>query len=414
MNAVISAPGRGRRHSAAVPATGSIQGRSRDDTLLAPRIACSVAAAVALLMAGIAASAIAQAQDKAGTQPKAATTAPTGRPTLTVNPVKPVRETLPMRLNANGSIAAWDETPIGTETAGLRVIDVRASVGDSVQRAQVLAIFASATIEAELAQADAAVRESQAQLAEARDNATRARTLQGTDALSATQLAQYLSAEQIAEARLLGARAQRQGVEARLAQTRVLAPDAGIISARQASIGSVPQPGQELFRLIRQGRLEWRAEVTADELLRIAPGTTAVLTLPGGQTVRGRVRVLAPSVDPQTRNAIVHVDVPPMSGARSAPLRPGMFVRGHFELGEVGTLVVTQSAIGMRDGFSYVFRIEPDQRVTQVRVQTGRVAAGRVEIVSGLNGDETLVGSGAGFLNDGDQVRVVPPTDGRR
>ena len=154
--------------------------------------------------------------------------------------------------------------------------------------------------------------------------------------------------------------------------------------------------------------------MTSDELLRIKPGTSAQLDLPGGITIGGRVRMLAPLVDPQTRNAVVHVDVAAMNSPDGARLRPGMFVRGRFLLGESSTLVVPQSAIAMRDGFSYVFRIEPDQRVTQLRIQTGRITAERVEIVSGLKGDETLVASGAGFLNDGDQVRVVPAATGRR
>ncbi|MBU6191291.1 MAG: efflux RND transporter periplasmic adaptor subunit, partial [Betaproteobacteria bacterium] len=297
-----------------------------------------------------------------GTVTEAQTAPP--RPALSVSAITPTRETLALRLPANGSIAAWDEAPIGAETVGLRLVEVRASVGDTVRRGDVLAVFASATLEADLAQAEAAVRELEAQWAEARDNAERARKLRGTEALSATQLAQYLSAEQIAAARLQGARAQEQGARARLAQTRVLAPDSGIISARAASVGSVPQPGQELFRLIRQGRLEWRAEVTSDELLRIKPGTPAQLDLPGGITIGGRVRMLAPLVDPQTRNAVVHVDVAAMNSPEGARLRPGMFVRGRFVLGESSTLVVPQSAIAMRDGFSYVFRIEPDQRVT--------------------------------------------------
>ena len=336
------------------------------------------------------------------------------RPALSVSAITPTREALALQFPANGNIAAWDEAPIGSETMGLRLLEVRASVGDTVRRGEVLAVFASATLEAELAQAEAAVRELQAQWTEARDNAERARSLRGTDALSAAQLAQYLYAEQIALARLQGAQAKEQGVRARLAQTRVLAPDGGVISARSASVGSVPQPGQELFRLIRQGRLEWRAEVTSDEMLRIKPGTPAQLDLPGGISMTGRVRMLAPQVDPQTRNAVVHVDVPAMNTPEGTRLRPGMFVRGRFLMGQTSTLVVPQSAIAMRDGFSYVFRIEPDQRVTQLRIQTGRISADRVEILSGLKGDETLVASGAGFLNDGDQVRVVPAPAGRR
>lgn len=336
------------------------------------------------------------------------------RPALTVTATEAVRTALPIRLTANGSIAAWDEAAVGAETTGLRLVEVRASIGDTVRRGEVLAIFASDTLVAERDQARATVAQTEAQWIEAKANAARARSLQGTEALSASQLGEFLSNERMAEARTDAARAQLAHVEARLAQTRVLAPDSGIISARGASIGLVPAPGQELFRLIRQGRLEWRAEVTADELIKIRPRATALLTIAGGSTVSGRVRVTAPTMDPQTRNAIVYVDIPAMHTPEGAPLRPGMFARGQFDLGEASTLVVPQSALAMREGFSYVFRIEPDQRVTQMKVQTGRVAGDRVEIVSGLKGGETIVGSGAGFLNDGDRVRVVPALQPRR
>jgi hypothetical protein len=60
----------------------------------------------------------------------------------------------------------------------------------------------------------------------------------------------------------------------------------------------------------------------------------------------------------------------------------------------------------VRDGFSYVYRVNPDNRVSQVKVQTGRVVGDRIEIISGLAADARVVAAGAGFLNDGDLVRV--------
>ena len=337
------------------------------------------------------------------------------RPALTVSTTQATRTTLPIRLAANGSIAAWDEATLGAETTGLRITEVRAAVGDQVRRGELIATFASDTLEAELLQARAALAEAQAQLAEASSNAARARSLQSTEALSPTQIGQYLSTEQTASARVASAKAQIAIVETRLLRTRLLAPDSGVITARQATVGLVPAPGQELFRLLRQGRLEWRAEVTAEELLRLRPGVAASLSLSNGQSIRGRVRMVAPTVDPVTRNAIVYVDLPSMNTPEGSALRPGMFARGQFELGEATTLVVPQSALALREGFSYVFRVEADQRVTQLKVQTGRSAGDKVEIMSGLEGGETLVASGAGFLNDGDRVRISVDTGpGRR
>jgi HlyD family secretion protein len=336
------------------------------------------------------------------------------RPALTVTTTEAARVALPIRLAANGTIAAWDEAIVGTETTGLKLVEVQVAIGDQVRRGQVLAVFSSETLEAERDQARAALAEAQAQSDEARGNAVRARSIAGTDALSASQFEQYIANERVAAARTKAAESRLLLAEARLAQTRVIAPDSGLISARQATVGAVPVPGQELFRLIRQAKLEWRAEVTVDELLRIRAGAPVAISVAGGPTVSGRVRVTAPTVDAQSRNALVYVDLPSMTSSAGASLRPGMFARGQFELGASSSLVVPQSSLSMREGFSYVFRVEPDQRVSQLKVQIGRIVGERVEITSGLQGGETLVATGAGFLNDGDRVRVVQSAAPRR
>jgi len=175
-----------------------------------------------------------------------------------------------------------------------------------------------------------------------------------------------------------------------------------VISARSATVGSLTQPGQELFRLIRGGRLEWRAEVPSADLGRLKAGVMATVTAPGGESVRGTVRAVAPSVDPQTRNGLVYVDLPV-----SPAVRAGMFARGEFALAQSPALTLPQSAVVMREGFAYVFRREGEDRVAQTKVQLGRRLAERVEIVSGLPEGAAVVESGAGFLADGDVVKVV-------
>jgi HlyD family secretion protein len=160
--------------------------------------------------------------------------------------------------------------------------------------------------------------------------------------------------------------------------------------------------GQELFRLIRQDRLEWRAEVVSAELALLKPGDHASITTPGGSIIQGKVRMIAPTIDPQTRLGLVYVDLP------SHPaLKVGMFANGKFELGHSDAITVLQQSVVLRDGFSYVFKLGPDNRVSQVKVQVGRRSGGRVEVLDGLQPDDELVTSGVGFLNDGDMVKVV-------
>lgn len=328
------------------------------------------------------------------------------KPALTVTTAKPQTSRLPIKLSANGNVAAWQEAVIGSESNGLRLTEVRVNVGDVVRAGQVLAVFSNDTVNADVAQTKAALLEAEANAAEAAANAARARSLQTTGAISAQQISQYLTAEQTANARIASSRAQLAAQQLRLKYTQVVAPDSGVISSRSATVGSVVAAGTELFRMIRQGRLEWRAEVTASELLNLKPGTLAEVKAANGSVLTGKVRMIAPTVDPQTRSALVYVDLP-ASAAGNAPFKAGMYASGAFELGTSGALTVPQQAIAVRDGFSYVFRLNADQRVSQIKVQPGRRLTDRIEILSGITGDTTIVVNGAGFLNDGDLVRNV-------
>lgn len=328
------------------------------------------------------------------------------RPALTVTTARPESARLPVGLAANGNVAAWQEAVIGSESNGLRLADVKVNVGDVVRKDQVLAVFDAAPVEADLAQARAAVQEAQANAAAARADAERARALQSTGAMSEQQITQYLTAERTAAARVASAKATAAQQQLRLKYAQVIAPDAGVISARNATVGAVAGVGTELFRLIRQGRLEWRAEVTAAELPRIKPGQKVVVKTAAGAGVAGRVRTVAPTVDAQSRVALVYVDLPPALSA-GAPLKAGMFASGEFALGDSAALTVPQQAVVVRDGFAYVFRLNTDSRVSQMKITTGRRLGDRVEVTGGLAPDVSVVTTGAGFLNDGDLVRVV-------
>lgn len=326
------------------------------------------------------------------------------KPALSVTTTTATPAEWAQTLQANGNVAAWQEAAVGAEIGGLRLTEVLVNVGDRVRRGQVLARMSSDTVQADLAQTRAALAEAQAMQAEAEANAERARQLQTTGAISAQQINQYLTAEQTAKARVQAQVARLKTEELRLSQTRVLAPDDGVISARAATVGSVAQPGAELFRLIRGGRLEWRAEVTASELSRIKPGMPAHLLQADGSRLAGKVRMVAPTIDPQTRNGIVYVDLPPAGGGEA---RAGMFARGEFELGRSKAMTLPQAAVLLRDGFSYALRVGPDSRVTQAKITTGRRVGDRIEVLGGLKPGEPVVASGAGFLADGDFVRVV-------
>lgn len=359
-------------------------------------LALSVSAALAVMVWGV--STQTQAQ-----QAPAGAAAPS-KAALTVQVVRPSAATMPVTLSASGNVAAWQEASIGAETQGLRLAELRADVGDRVTAGQVLARLADDPVKADLAQAEAAWAEAKAQAAQAVTDAQRARSLEGSGALSAQAIAQYATAEQTAQARVASAQARVAAERLRLSFTEVRAPDAGVISARPATLGAVPGSGQELFRLIRQGRLEWRAEVPFADLARLKAGQKVAVQAPGGQAVDGVVRQVAPTVDAASRNGLVYVDLP--KGAGGADLRPGMFVRGEFRLAARQVNTLPASALLLRDGFEVVMRVGDDQKVSQTKVQVVGRQADRVAI-EGLPADAQVVERGAAFLSDGDSVKVV-------
>jgi len=338
----------------------------------------------------------------------------TAKAALTVSTVMVKPVDLALNFSANGGVYAWQEAGVGAEVQGLRVNDVRVDVGQSVQRGQVLATFSADGVLADMAVARAGVAEAQANALEAQANADRARSLQNSGALSNQQIQQMLTVEQSARARLESAKATLDAQQVRLQHTQVLAPDSGTIVQRNVAVGAVAGPG-DLFRLIRQGRLEWRAEVTSSELARVQPGAEVFVTAPGGAVARARVRMIGPTVDAQTRAGLVYVDLLGMREgeklALGAAFKPGMFAKGDFVFGNSSALTIPQQAVVVRDGFSYCFVVGADGRVAQRKISVGRRSSaqdgGVVEVLSGLEPGAQVVAGGAGFLNDGDLVKVV-------
>lgn len=327
-----------------------------------------------------------------------------GKASLSVELAMIEERIIPLKMSVNGNLAAWQEAVIGSQLSGVRIDALRAEVGDVVKKGQTLAVFDQQTVRADLAQARAGVAEAQALFDQARLNADMIRNITDSGAVSAQERNQVIAAEKSAQARLLSAKALQTQQEIRLRNTTVTALDDGVISSRTATLGAVPNPGQELFRLVRQQRLEWRAEVTDSELMRIKEGM-AVTVFNDAQALKGTVRSISPVINAQSRNGIVYVDVP---GAYAKGLKPGMYLRGEFDLGEQTAIVIPQTAVIERDGFTYAFTLdEKTSQVQRIKLRVNRVQGEFIEVLSGLKAGDKVVRSGVAFLAHGDLVKVV-------
>ncbi len=321
---------------------------------------------------------------------------------LTVSVVEPRYLDWPDTIEANGTTAAWQEAVIGAETGSLRITELLVDVGSEVKRGQLLARLADATATADLRKQEAAVAQARANLEQAQADLKRSKLVADSGAVSTQKLDEYRITEAVDRAALASAEAELQNKRTALSQTRVVAVDDGIISSRSALLGNVVSAGTELFRLIRQGRIEWQAEVDAQQLARIRANQSAQVTLPGGKVIDGKVRLVSPTLSTNTGRAIVYVAL----GGHDT--QPGMFASGVIELGTTRALTLPESALVARDGRTDVYVLNPDgASVSRRTVVAGRHRDGRCEILSGLEAGARVVGSGGGFLSDGSSVKVV-------
>ena len=359
-------------------------------TLLCPTrwLACAALATAALLVGC--------------NETSAKTEAP--RSVLTVDLASPVRQSWPEVLEASGRVAAWEEATVAAGTGGLRLEETLVEIGDQVKKGQLLARYDDDELRMDLARLDANLVVAEATLTKSRADAERANRLEQSGAMSAQMIQTHRIQAQIAEGQVASARAERDAKAVSLRHTRVLAPDDGVISSKRATLGSVSSLGEELFRLVRGNRLEWRAEVTEQALGLLTAGTPATIKTPQGTSIEGTLRQLAPTVDLANGNSLAYVDIPP-----GTSLVPGMYVSGQLRLASRSALVIAESAIVRRDGNRYLVKVDQHLHVSHVKVDTGRRQGDAIELIGDISEADRFVKTGGAFLSDGDQVTVAAP-----
>jgi HlyD family secretion protein len=321
---------------------------------------------------------------------------------MAVSVTTPRSEQFSRTVVATGSVFAWQEAVISSEVGGYRVSQVRVDVGDKVRKGQEIVRLADELLAAELASKKAAKAQAEAQLINAESNLRRAESLDGSGAVSASEKERLRSEDLAARARVEAAASDLTAAELKLRYTRVVAPDDGIVTSRTVVVGQIAQAGGEMLRLLRQGRVEWRAEIPEGRLREVKVGQSARVTTADGLELVGKVRTVAPTIQSGTRTGLVYVDLPKPESAR-----PGMFARGEIEISKSAAATLPLASVVVRDGYSYVFVVNDKQGVERRRIKTGSLRNGRVEILSGLDPTDRVVERGAGFLKDGDTIRVV-------
>jgi HlyD family secretion protein len=290
-------------------------------------------------------------------------------------------------LQASGDLIPREEAAVQPEVSGYRVSRVLVDVGDYVRAGQTLVQLDPALLQAQLAQA-------QAQAAQAEDQAARVADLDDEGVIAQEQIAQRRFQAQVARANL-------RDLQTRMRKMAVTAPVAGLVLERTVRPGDMSAVGTTpWFRLARDGQVELSADLSEDLLAKIRPGQPATVTLPSGQTVQGRVRLVSPQIDPQTKLGEVRVTLPVRSD-----IRAGGFGRAVFADVSGNVLSVPESAIRYDASGASVMIVGADNRVRRMPVQTGQRGGGLVQIVRGPAAGTVVVQNAASFLLDGDLVK---------
>lgn len=347
-----------------------------------------------LLAASLALTACEGSEEKGDGEVQAAS-----RQTVTV--ATAAETNLPRVVSASGTVTPWEEVPVGAETGGLIATAVYVDEGQYVRQGQPLVQMNDALLRAQLRQQQAAVQSAEANLA--RDEAALARSqeLKERGFLSQASLDTALANQRASAANLAAARASLAETQTRLNQATIRAPVSGLISSRSVTRGQIVQAGTELFRMVRDGRLELDAQVPETDIPLLRAGMTAAISSDQAGETSGVIRIVTPEVSAETRLGIARIALSPGSG-----LRPGMFARASIDAGSRPGVTVPTAAVLYRENRAGVFVLQNDSTVRFTTV----TVAGRDDqrtSVAGLQPGARVVVEGAGFLNEGDRVTVA-------
>ena len=183
-----------------------------------------------------------------------------------------------------------------------------------------------------------------------------------------------------------------------LAQTSIEAPCDGLVLKRSVHIGDISSTSKVMFDLVRDGRLELRANLPEADIGLVKPGQIVRIG-----NVDARVREISPMIDQDTRLGMVRIDLP-----LNTHLRPGNFVKGEIGLGKVKVNSVGSSSVVYKDNRAIAYTLDSASKKVQMHlIEVGGRDGDYIEVLSGLKTGDQVIAKGAGFIKDGDIVNVL-------
>lgn len=302
---------------------------------------------------------------------------------------------------AQGEVLPWEVAIVSAKSSGIGATQVAVVEGDNVRKGQLLVAFDNRLLNAELEEAKANLALASANHQLAASNLKRAEQLKQKQALSEQEFDQVVNQTAAAAATRDQVAAAVHLAEIKLADATLTAPDNGKVLERTIDLGQVPAVGEPLFRILRQNKLEWIAEIDAADLPRVKQNLPAEINLANGKILKGKIRSVSPQLSSSSRVAKVRIVLD-----ESADLAVNTYVAGKILVGNAAAVSIPSDSLVIKDGKTWVFRVK-NAAAEQLLVTVGRQQHNEIEIISGISAGDTVVVEGSGFLNDGDKIAVA-------
>jgi RND family efflux transporter MFP subunit len=321
--------------------------------------------------------------------------------TMQARVVQSQQQQVPLNIRSTGTVHARETVVVSAQVVG-RIQQILVREGDSVRAGQTLAVLDDAVLRASADQAQAGVKAAQEQQAAAQTDATlaastldRYRQLQAEKSVSPQEMDEVAQRAAAASARLEAvrsqtdaARAQETGAHTMLGYTRLVAPFAGVVTARMADPGTLASPGVPLLQVDQAGTLQLQATVDESAIATVRKGMKVQVAIDGASSadITGTVAEIDPAADPASHSFTVKIDLPSLS-----QLRAGMYGTAEFANGVRQAIVIPRSAVVSRGSLVCAYVLDP-QGIAQLRYLTlGATQGNFVEVLSGVSPGEQFV-----------------------
>ncbi len=310
--------------------------------------------------------------------------------------------TEPDRLVAPGQVSSWTDAFVSAKSVGT-VLAIHAKAGDTVRKGQSLLEIDSSDVRSKLQQAKGGLAQAQAAYAIAENNYNRFKELYERNAASKVELEQMEYQLNTARGAVETAKGAVSEAKSYLRYASVTAPFDAIVVERMINVGDFAAPGRPLFRLIDPEKMEFVCEVSESDARFVKKDLAVPVRIDNVDTeIQGTVREIAAGSDFMTHSVRVRIGL-----AKTDNLKAGMYGTASFPGIEKQRVLIPESWIVRRGELQVVYLLGDDGRAQMRIIRTGKVYNEKIEVISGLSGNEQIVTSGLNRVEDGMKLEAI-------